>query len=215
MCAVRTTKPAPMRYSWMETAKFASTCAPPDRPDSRDLMLRNYQHIITEVARHQSGKATRDVMRLVVDLLWKHLHSTGISWVGFYIDQPHEADERRLVLGPCRDKPACSPIGVHGVCGAALRTKSVQIVRDVKALGPNYIACDPRDRSEIVVPLLRPRHDAPDVERDVSASECWGVLDVDSWDFSAFDERDAEGLQGVLREARLLHSPKMQRLDSG
>ena len=58
-------------------------------------------------------------------------------------------------------------------------------------LGENYIACDPRDRSEVVLPLFD------------GAGSCWGVLDLDSYEFSAFDEADVEGLQDVLRAAGL------------
>lgn len=131
-------------------------------------------------------------MRIVVDAAWPRLCKAGVSWIGFYVDHPDLGDDRRLVLGPCRDKPACSPIGVHGACGRALLSKQTLIVRDVAELGSNYVACDPRDRSEIVIPL----HD--------EGGGCWGVLDVDSWDIGAFDERDAEGLSSVLRAAGLL-----------
>ncbi|MCH8345127.1 MAG: hypothetical protein IH983_14235, partial [Planctomycetes bacterium] len=54
-------------------------------------------------------------MWAVVDALWETLHDKGVSWVGLYLDQPGDPDDQRLVLGPCRDKPACSPIGLHGV----------------------------------------------------------------------------------------------------
>ncbi len=126
-------------------------------------------------------------MRIVVDSIWESLHALGVSWVGFYIDRPDHRDDQRLVLGPCRDKPACSPIGLHGVCGKALTSRRPQIVEDVRELGSNYIACDPRDRSELVIPLI----DAADC--------CWGVLDVDSWEPQAFDEHDALGMERVLR----------------
>jgi putative methionine-R-sulfoxide reductase with GAF domain len=130
-------------------------------------------------------------MTAVVDALWAALAPTGVSWVGFYLDRPGEPDDRRLVLGPRRDKPACSPIGLHGACGRALLSRRALIVRDVAELGAGYIACDPRDRSEIVVPLL-----------DDSGS-AWGVLDLDSHELAAFDERDAAGLARVLRAAGL------------
>lgn len=131
-------------------------------------------------------------MRRIIDLLWDALCDHGVSWIGFYIDQPNEPDDRRLVLGPCRDKPACSPIGLHGVCGQALLSRQTRIVEDVTALGPNYIACDPRDRSEIVVPMLD------------SHSTCWGLLDADSWDTSSFTVDDDAGLRRVLTAAGLL-----------
>ena len=62
---------------------------------------------------------------------------------------------------------------------------------DVANLGENYIACDPRDRSEVVVPLFDEQ------------GNCWAVLDVDSHDTCAFNEEDAEGLISVLRAAAL------------
>ncbi len=126
-------------------------------------------------------------MQATVDALWDALKDTGVSWVGFYL---HEgADE--LVLGPRRDKPACSPIGLHGVCGQAFTQRRPIVVRDVRALGKDYIACDPRDLSEVVIPLL----DAD--------GKCWGVLDLDSHDVDAFSEADIAGLLGVLRSAGL------------
>ncbi len=149
---------------------------------------RNYSAIAAAVS-SQGDQQQR--MQQVVDALWDALHDTGVSWVGFYLDRPDEQDDQRLVLGPRRDKPACSPIGLHGVCGKALLTRSVQIVRDVNELGPNYIACDPRDRAEIVLPLFD------------SNGCCWGVLDVDSWNVGAFDETDAAGLHQVLCAAGL------------
>ena len=127
-------------------------------------------------------------MQVVVDALWDGLHETGVSWVGFYLADGAD----RLVLGPRRDKPACSPIGLHGVCGQAFTARRTRIVRDVAELGEAYIACDPRDRSEIVVPLL----EAP-------AGACWGLLDLDSHEVAAFDERDEQGLKTVLRAVGL------------
>lgn len=131
-------------------------------------------------------------MQNVVDALWEKLHATGVSWLGFYLDQPREPADRRLVLGPCRDKPACSPIGLHGVCGTALLERRICIVRDVRELGNKYIPCDPRDCSEIVVPLID------------GAGKCWAVLDLDSHATASFDERDGLGLQRVLRAAELV-----------
>ena len=130
-------------------------------------------------------------MQRVVDALWNGLHHADVSWVGFYIDYPEQPDDQRLVLGPCRDKPACSPIGLHGVCGQALRSRSVRIVTDVRELGANYVACDPRDRSEIVIPLFDER------------GNCCGVLDLDSWTVGSFGDRDADGLNRVLAAAGL------------
>lgn len=128
-------------------------------------------------------------MRAFVDALWELMHDTGISWAGFYLDHPGKPDGRRLVLGPHRDKPACSPIGLHGVCGQALTFGTTRIVNDVTELGENYVACDPRDRSEIVVPVQD------------ETGRVFAVLDLDSFDVGAFDEADDRGLRRALLQA--------------
>lgn len=126
-------------------------------------------------------------MQAVVDLLWQHLRGAGVSWLGFYL----HAGGDELILGPRRDKPACSPIGLHGACGQAFRSRRPLVVRDVAELGPHYIACDPRDRSEVVLPLL-----------DADGT-CWGVFDADSHELAAFSEGDVAGIHRVLRAAGL------------
>ncbi|UCD74995.1 MAG: GAF domain-containing protein [Phycisphaerales bacterium] len=131
-------------------------------------------------------------MQAVVDALWRELSERGVSWVGFYLDRPGEPDDVRLVLGPHRDQPACSPLALHGVCGQALRFRMPRIVEDVRELGDDYVACDPRDLSEIVIPLID------------RTGHCWGVLDLDSYELGAFDETDEAGLKLVLTAAGLL-----------
>jgi L-methionine (R)-S-oxide reductase len=126
-------------------------------------------------------------MRTTVDTLWTALRGADVSWVGFYL---HEGGDE-LVLGPLRDKPACSPIGLHGACGQAFRSRRPLVVRDVADLGANYVACDPRDKAEVVVPCLNPD------------GSCWGVLDLDSHTVGSFADADAEGLVRVLRAAGL------------
>lgn len=145
--------------------------------------VRNYRAIATLIEVQADRAAT---MQHVVDRLWDALADTGVSWVGFYTKDP---SSDQLLLGPRRDKPACSPIGMHGVCGLGYRTRQAIVVADVKALGSDYVACDPRDRSEVVVPLL-----------EVGGS-CWGVLDLDSFDVGAFEANDVEGLASVLAAA--------------
>ncbi len=153
-------------------------------------MARDYETIAATVARDLSPDADGNRrMHVVADNLWEHLQDTGVSWVGFYLYVP-ERDE--MVLGPRRDKPACSPIGMHGACGRAFRDDAALIVRDVKELGENYIACDPKDRSEVVLPI-HDAHGAP-----------IGVLDLDSFDVGSFDETDLAGLKRVLTAAGLM-----------
>lgn len=127
-------------------------------------------------------------MTALADALWEHFADAGYSWVGFYTKEP-DADE--MILGPRRDKPACSPIGLHGMCGYCWRERRCVVVRDVREIGENYVACDPRDMAEVVVPLLEPD------------GTCWGVLDVDSFEVGAFDEADALALAALVERADL------------
>jgi putative methionine-R-sulfoxide reductase with GAF domain len=60
------------------------------------------------------------------------------------------------------------------------------VVRDVADLGAGYIACDPRDRSELVVPCLTPDGHA------------WGVFDVDSHQVGWFQASDGTACQELL-----------------
>ena len=147
-------------------------------------MKRPYQQIAERLAA-DGDRAHR--MHAVVDGLWDVLHDVGVSWLGFYL---HEGGDE-LVLGPLRDTPACSPIGLHGVCGQAFHSGEARVVRDVRELGEEFIACDPRDRSEVVVPCF---------DND---GHCWGVLDLDSHEVGAFTDADAVGLRSVLLAAGL------------
>lgn len=174
----------PWRTNW---PSVASSCVPEIR-----IPMRDYQRIESSVRASIADAADlNDRMQIVIDAIWDACAAHGVSWVGFYLEDPDAPEESRLVLGPRRDKPACSPIGLHGVCGAAYVTRCIQIVRDIRELGDSYVACDPRDLSEIVIPLF----DASD------PTHCWSVLDLDSFDVGAFDEQDARGLIQILRAA--------------
>lgn len=150
---------------------------------------RDWSKLHADAARIALLEERRDRMQAFVKLVWSRMADTGISWIGFYEDTPGARDDERLVLTAREPKPACSPIGLHGACGQCLRSGSVLIVRDVRELGESYIACDPRDMSEIVLPC-----------RD-SAGSVWGVLDVDSHEIGAFSEADGAALGYLLRLA--------------
>jgi putative methionine-R-sulfoxide reductase with GAF domain len=164
-------------------------------------MSRDYRTIAktVETALERAPNASRERrMRAVVDAFWDALHPTGVSWVGFYIpmtradyDANGQWEGEGMVLGPRRDKPACSPIGMHGACGQAFLSRTTLVVRDVKDLGEHYVACDPRDQSELVIPCFS------------DDGECWGVLDFDSFDVGSFTSADAEGVVRVLEAAGL------------
>ena len=130
-------------------------------------------------------------MEAFAELWWEACSPLGTSWDGFYVDVAGEPDDRRLILAARRPKPACSPIGMHGACGRCLRTGRSLVVHDVADLGAGYVACDPRDRSELVVPCLDP------------GGSAWGVFDVDSHVPGAFSAADAVACERLLVAARL------------
>lgn len=108
-------------------------------------------------------------------LLWHVLDD--INWAGFYI-----AKKNKLYLGPFQGLPACTGIEFgSGVCGTAASTREIQVVQNVNDF-PGHIACDGETKSEIVVPLIW-------------NNEVVGVLDIDSPNFSRFDDADAAGLK--------------------
>ncbi len=102
-----------------------------------------------------------------------------LNWAGFYLMRGGQ-----LVVGPFQGRPACVRIDVGaGVCGTAVARRASQVVRDVHAY-PGHIACDPRSRSEIVVPIFH-------------HGQVVAVLDLDSDRPGTFDEVDREGLESV------------------
>ena len=95
-----------------------------------------------------------------------------ISWVGFYL-----LKDGRLYLGPFQGKVACTVIEIgKGVCGSSVARKETIIVNDVD-LFPGHIVCDGGSRSEIVIPLIKDE-------------KIFGVLDLYSYQLSAFNETD-------------------------
>ncbi len=147
-------------------------------------MKRPYTEITSALRRSIPSNASRkERMNALVGAVWKYLEPLGVSWVGFYLPAPGGEE---LILGPRRDKPACSPIGFHGVCGHSWRERRPVVVEDIRDLGQNYIACDPADRSELVLPVFG------------SDGEPWAVLDLDSHEPDFFTQADVTGLRQVL-----------------
>ena len=109
-----------------------------------------------------------------------------INWAGFYLTQTDETTNKEyLLLGPFQGKTACIRIpSGRGVCGTALASKEIQLVKDVHEF-PGHIACDSASNSEIVLPIFQ-------------NGNVIGVLDIDSPIFARFDEEDKEGLQTLV-----------------
>ena len=134
--------------------------------------------------RRRTDLRSERIMKEIVDELWDQFAGSPYSWCGFYVLSP---DGSQFLLGPHRDKPACSPLPLHGVCGRALAAGQAQRVADVKALGDAHIECDSRNQSEIAVPVFDHQ------------GKVWAVLDVDSEAKGAFDEMDQRWLERLLK----------------
>ncbi len=107
----------------------------------------------------------------------------NINWVGFYLVDTEKENE--LVLSYFQGNVACTriPFG-KGVCGTAIETNTTQLVEDVHKF-PGHIACDSASNSEIVIPI------------NVNGKK-YGVLDIDSPNFSRFTEKEKDVLTKVV-----------------
>jgi GAF domain-containing protein len=110
-------------------------------------------------------------------------HAFAHLWTGFY----RVVGPGLLRVGPYQGTVGCLEIAFgRGVCGTAAAERRTVIVSDVDRF-PGHITCDPRSKSEIVVPVF---------DRGGSLI---AVLDVDSTRRAAFDQLDAAGLEQMLR----------------
>lgn len=150
---------------------------------STDKALR-YAEVTAEIESVLDGEPDRTARMATVAAMLKHAFE-GFFWVGFYVVDPHRAEE--LVVGPYQGTLGCLRIAYgRGVCGTVAASRRTEIVEDVEAF-PGHIACDSRSRSEIVVPVF-------DAEGALI-----GVLDVDATEPAAFDETDAAGLERIVQ----------------
>jgi L-methionine (R)-S-oxide reductase len=112
------------------------------------------------------------------------------DWTGFY----RVVAPDLLKIGPYQGGHGCLTIPFsRGVCGAAARTRQVQLVPDVDAF-PGHIACSSSTRSELVLPVIN------------GQGVLLGVLDLDSNTPAAFTNEDVTALTALLarvfRDAR-------------
>lgn len=121
-------------------------------------------------------------------LLWETLAQT--NWCGFY----RRVGESTLAVGPYQGTMGCLRIEFsRGVCGAAARTREIQLVPDVHAF-PGHIACDDRTRSELVIPVLS------------KSGRVEAVLDLDSPHLDAFSSEEAALLRELLEAVLTPHA---------
>lgn len=126
---------------------------------------------------------TDDVALMATVACELHHSDDRFDWTGFYRVVAPET----LKIGPYQGGHGCLVIPFsRGVCGAAARTRQVQLVPDVEAF-PGHIACASSTRSELVIPV------------ENGAGDLLGVLDIDSDRPDAFTQADADALTAILR----------------
>ena len=110
-------------------------------------------------------------------------HAFGHLWTGFY----RVVDPGRLLrVGPYQGTLGCLDIEFgRGVCGSVAASGQTLIVPDVNQF-PGHITCDPRSRSEIVVPVFD------------NARRLLAVFDIDSERPNSFDAEDQRGLEQLM-----------------
>ncbi len=104
------------------------------------------------------------------------------NWVGVYLLDPGEQILWLHNYVGTATEHARIPVG-EGVCGTAVQEKQNQLVPDVTEV-ENYLACNPRVKSELVV-LIR------------AGDEVLGQIDIDSHTVKAFSEKDEQQIQLV------------------
>ena len=118
-------------------------------------------------------------------------------FAGFYL-----FDGNGLILGPFQGGVSCVRIALgKGVCGESAASRQSVIVGDVKKYS-NYISCDSKALSEIVVPMIKKEQLLAVLDLDSSVLDDYDeidqkyleefvsiLLDKTEWNFSMFEEK--------------------------
>lgn len=144
-------------------------------------MRADYASLSKSIAALTSGE-TDQVALMATVACEVHHADDRFDWTGFYrVTEPEV-----LKIGPYQGGHGCLVIPFsRGVCGAAARTKQVQLVADVEAFD-GHIACASSTRSELVLPVFD------------GAGNVVAVFDIDSDQPNAFTQEDADALADIL-----------------
>lgn len=146
-------------------------------------MTVDYTELARTIAALTEGET--DSVALMATVACELHHSDSrFDWTGFY----RVTEPGLLKIGPYQGGHGCLtiPFG-RGICGAAARTGTVQLVADVDAVA-DHIACAASTRSELVLPV----HDG--------SGTLIGVFDIDSDRPDAFTRQDADALSRILSQ---------------
>ena len=145
-------------------------------------MCVDYDLLAKTIAALTEGET--DVVSLMATVACEVHHAdTRFAWTGFYRVTGPEV----LKVGPYQGGHGCLVIPFsRGVCGAAARTGTTQLVADVDAF-TGHIVCASSTRSELVLPVWN------------DAGTLLGVFDIDSDQPAAFDGDDATHMASILK----------------
>ena len=142
------------------------------------LKEERYESLIPQIKALISGET--DLIANLGNIASALKFGMDFFWVGFYL-----VKKEGLILGPFQGPVACTRIGYgKGVCGKAWEQKKTIIVPNVEEF-EGHIACSSLSKSEIVLPIIK-------------NGEVVGVLDVDSEEYSTFDDVDKDQLQKII-----------------
>ena len=141
----------------------------------------NYEELRKTIVSLCAGED--DTIALMASVVCELHHSDDrFDWTGFY----RVTGPEMLKIGPYQGGHGCLKIPFsRGVCGAAARLKTTQLVPDVEAF-EGHIACASSTRSELVLPVFN------------GGGDMIAVLDIDSDQPDAFSQEDAQALEAIL-----------------
>lgn len=142
--------------------------------------IKRYERVYEQI-KELIQATTNPVSRMATINAILHHKFSYYYWTGFY-----ELIEGELLVGAYQGPVACLKLKKDtGVCWAGINSGETVVVDNVHDF-PGHIACSSASNSEIVVPVF-------DKEKRVVA-----VLDVDSKEYSAFDQVDKAGLEKIV-----------------
>lgn len=148
-------------------------------PDPGERRAGRYARICAQLQDLIVGKSPNLVAAMATISAVLHAKMPHQSWTGFYLVAGDE-----LHVGPYQGPVACQVLRGEGVCITCWRTAQPVVVPDVH-LFSGHVACDPRSRSEIVLPVVK-------------QGRVVAVFDVDSHQPAQFSEADIAPLARIL-----------------
>lgn len=147
--------------------------------------IGRYERIYDQLSDLITGRSPNLTAAMATICAVLHQKMPHHFWTGFYL----VGGSDQLHVGPYQGPVACQILEGSGVCLECARTRQPVVVPDVEQF-PGHIACDPRSRSEIALPVI----DASTHRQ----AQTVAVLDIDAQELGQFDEEDIPPLRRIL-----------------